>query len=195
MFFPQTAAQWHAALNDFPSILFLLALLFDLAGEATKRDTLRTAGFWTLIAGAAGGVAALVSGLIAEESIEHGGAVHLVMERHETLAISVTVLFVLLAGWRIWRRGRFVSAERPVYLTISTVGVLAVLWTAHLGGSMVYEYGGGIPTEVLEGALEERAAGHSHEGGEEHEHDEATSSQPADSAGHTHAPGTPPHEH
>jgi uncharacterized membrane protein len=194
--FPQTAAQWHAALNDFPSLLFALALVFDLAGDVTKRESLRTTAFWTLMAGAAGALLALGSGLVAEKTIEHGGMVHLVMERHETMAISVTVLFVLLAGWRLWRRGQMRSAERPVYLMISTVGVLAVLWTAHLGGSIVYEYGGGVPTSVLEGALQERAVGHSHGEGEEHDH-AAPTAAPADSAqgDHTHAPGTPEHEH
>lgn len=199
MFFPETAAQWHAALNDFPSILFIVALAFDLVGEATRRESLKAAGFWTLAVGAGGTVVALVSGLIAEESIEHGGAAHLVMERHETLAISVTVLFVLLAAWRIWRKNNLGPKERPSYYVIHVVGVLAVLWTAHLGGTLVFEYGGGVPTQVLEGALRERAAGHEHAEGEEHEpapaDTAAAADTAADSAGHTHPPGTPEHEH
>lgn len=192
MFFPETAAQWHAALNDFPSILFILALAFDLAGSATRRESLRAAGFWTLVIGAAGAIAALSSGLIAEETVEHGGSMHLVMERHETLGISITVLFVGLAVWRIWRKGQLGPRERPTYLTMSAVGVLAVLWTAHLGGTIVYEYAGGVPTRALEGALAERAADHEHEPGEEHEAPADTSEQSSD---HTDPPGTPAHEH
>ncbi|NIM49824.1 MAG: DUF2231 domain-containing protein [Gemmatimonadales bacterium] len=192
---PETAAQWHAALNDFPSILFILALAFDLVGEATKRDSLRATGFWLLVVGAAGTILALVSGLIAEESIEHGGSVHLVMERHETLAISVAILFGVLAAWRIWRKGNLRPKERPTYLTISAVGVLAVLWTAHVGGTIVYGYGGGVPTPVLEGALAERAAGHAHEPGEEHDDNTAEADSSAQGDDHTDPPGTPEHEH
>lgn len=33
----------------------------------------------------------------------------------------------------------------------------------------IYEYGGGIPTAVLEGALQERATAHTRGPGEEHE--------------------------
>ncbi len=195
--FPQTAAQWHAALNDFPSLLFIVALVFDLVGEATNRESLKAAGFWTLVAGALGTLTALVSGLIAESAIEHGGSVHLVMERHKTLGITVTVLFVLLAGWRVWRKGRLRSIERRTYLTIATVGALVILWTAHIGGTIVYEYGGGIPTAVLEGALQERATGHTHGPGEEHEEGETAVGEQADTAAadHTHPAATPPHEH
>ena len=167
----QTAAELHAALNDLPVILFILSVAFDLLGSATKQDSLKAAGFWTLVAGAVGALMAMFSGLSAEESIERGGQVRLVMERHETLAISVTVLVVGLAAWRIWRKGQFGAQERPVYLSIAVVGALAVFWVAHLGGTIVYRYGGGIPTSVMEGALQERAAGHSHGPGEEHEDD------------------------
>ena len=37
----------HAALNDLPAALLLVAVLFDLAGALTRRPSLRTAGFWT----------------------------------------------------------------------------------------------------------------------------------------------------
>ena len=194
--FPQTAAQWHAALNDFPSLLFIVALVFDLVGESTNRESLKAAGFWTLVVGALGTLTALASGLIAESTIEHGGSVHLVMERHKTLGITVTVLFVLLAGWRVWRKGQLRPIERRIYLTVATVGALAILWTAHIGGTIVYEYGGGIPTAVLEGALQERATEHTHGPGEEHEEGETAAGEQADTAAadHTHPAGTPPHE-
>jgi uncharacterized membrane protein len=188
---PETAAQWHAALNDLPSVLFILAVLFELVGDASRRDSLRATGFWMLVVGAAGAVLSVISGLMAEETIEHGGSVHLVMQRHETLAITFTVVFVILAAWRVWRRRTMGRRERPVYLTVATLGALGILWTAHVGGTIVYGYGGGIPTQVLEGALSERTLGHSHGPAEAEEEGEAD----ADTADHVDPPGTPPHEH
>jgi hypothetical protein len=56
-----------------------------------------------------------------------------------------------------------------------------------LGGEMVFDHGAGIPTAKIEVELQNREAGHEHEGG------------PAAAAESTHThqdpPGTPPHEH
>ncbi len=196
--FWNTFAEMHAALNDLPVVLLMASIIFDMVGGATKRESLNHAAYWTLVAGAAGIVLALISGLRAEGTIEHGGSVHLVIERHETLAITTTVLFVGLALWRIARHRRMTAKERPAYLTIGAVAVLFLIWTAHLGGTIVFRHGGGIPTTVMEGAMEERATGHSHAGVEEHEHDAVapdSTAGAAETGEHADPPATPEHEH
>ena len=52
----------HAALNDLPAALLLVAVIFDVLAAITKRPALRSAGYWTMIAGAVGGVLAVLSG-------------------------------------------------------------------------------------------------------------------------------------
>jgi uncharacterized membrane protein len=191
-----TPAEWHAALNDLPPALLLASVIFDWLGSATRRDSLKAAAFWTLVAGVAGAAFAVTSGLLAEGSIEHGETVHLVMERHETWAIAVSVAFALLAAWRIGRKGVLGPQERPTYLFAATVGALGIIYVAHLGGTVVFQHAGGIPTPALQEALAERTQEHEHAPGEEH-----APAMPADSAaakadtGHAHAPGTPPHQH
>jgi uncharacterized membrane protein len=205
----------HAALNDLPAALLLVAVLFDLAAVVTRRASLRTAGFWTLVAGAAGAALAVVSGLQAEEHLAHGEAVHRVMETHEELALITLGIFVVLALWRIVRERRMGSTERAVVLAASLGGVGALLATAVYGGKLVFDHAAGIPTEVLQAEMHERAEGHHHHGGEgeadEHGTDAdaepatgvdssaalgpaATATDSAHPAGHTHAPGTPPHK-
>jgi uncharacterized membrane protein len=205
----------HAALNDLPAALLLVAVLFDLAAVVTGRPSLRTAGFWTLVVGAAGAALAVVSGLQAEEHIDHGEAVHRVMGTHEELGLITLGVFVVLALWRIVRERRMGGTERAVVLAASLGGVGALLATAVYGGKLVFDHAAGIPTKVLEAEMHERAEGHHHHGGEgeadEHGTDEdagpakgadsATAVGPAAAAtdsgqpaGHTHAPGTPPHK-
>lgn len=190
-----TAAEWHAALNDLPPALLLASVIFDWLGTATKRDSLKAAGFWALVAGVVGAAFAVTTGLRAEGTIEHGETVHRVMEQHETWAIAVSVAFGLLAAWRIWRKGTLGPQERPTYLFAATVGALGIVYVAHLGGTIVFRHAGGVPTAALQEALTERTAAHEHAPGEEHE--EAAPSDTAAKAdtGHTHAPGTPPHQH
>ena len=197
----------HAALNDLPAALLLVAVLFDLASALARRPALRVVGFATMLAGAVGGVLAVISGLQAEEHIAHGEAVHRIMETHETLALTTLGIFAVLALWRVFREKRMGGAERGVSLALSLIGLGVLIATAALGGRMVFEHAAGIPTQVLQEEMHERAEGHHHHEGEadEPDHDHAApaptpseSTVAPDSAPaphtHTHAPGTPPHQ-
>jgi uncharacterized membrane protein len=200
----------HAALNDLPAALLLVAVLFDLVAALGRRPGARVVGYWTMLAGAIGGVLAVISGLQAEEHIAHGEAVHRVMETHEKLGLITLGIFGVVAAWRLVRERRMGGGERTAVLVLSVIGLGVLLATASYGGRLVFEHAAGIPTEVLESEMHERAEGHHHHGegdaeGVEHTdgHDEAApapATAPADSAApagqtHTHAPGTPPHKH
>jgi uncharacterized membrane protein len=185
----------HAALNDLPAALLLVAVIFDVLAAVTKRASLRTAGYWTMIVGAVGGGLAVLSGLEAEDHIAHGDAVHEVMERHETLAFVTLGVFAVLALWRIVREKRMSPRERNLALLVSVGGVGALLATSVLGGKLVFDHAAGIPTEVLQSEMHERAEGHHHDGSEAKEGEgQADSSTAAPDSGHTHPPGTPPHK-
>jgi uncharacterized membrane protein len=201
----------HAALNDLPAALLLVAVLFDLLGAATRRPGFRQVGFWTLVVGALGAGAAVLSGLQAEEKIDHGDAVHRVMETHEQLAFVTLGIFGVLAVWRIVRERRMGTVERSLGLAVSLGGLGVLIATAAYGGRLVFDHAAGIPTEVLQAELESRGAGHAHAPGEEHGDGDSAhpasattadsaGSSPADTAasstpGHSHAPGTQAHDH
>jgi uncharacterized membrane protein len=196
----------HAALNDLPAALLLAAVVFDLLAVFTRRPGFRPVAFWTLMVGALGGVVAVLSGLQAEDHIEHGDAVHRVMETHELLAFITLGTFGVLAVWRILREQKMGSAERGLVTALSLAGVGVLLATANYGGKLVFDHAAGIPTEVLQAESRERGREHHHAGGEaaggDHEHatpavnadSVATEPAPARGNGHTHPPGTPPHK-
>ena|SRR5215218_446247 len=176
----------HAALNDLPTALLLTAVLFDVLALATRRDAFRQASFWTLIVGAVGGAAAVISGLQAEEHIAHGEAVHRVMETHETLGLITLGVFGVLALWRLTRDRRMGKGERTLGVIASVAGVGVLVATAVYGGRLVFEHAAGIPTSVLQGEMHERSEGHHHSEGVELE---SSSTAPS----HVDPPGTPPH--
>jgi uncharacterized membrane protein len=186
----------HAALNDLPAALLLVAALFELLALATRKESFRQASFWTLIVGAIGGAAAVLSGLQAEENIAHGDAVHRVMKTHELLGFITLAIFGVLAAWRIWRERRMGTTERALALALSLGGAGVLIATAAYGGRLVFDHAAGIPTEVLTSETRERT--------EEHEHGPATAPMAGDSAAtaaapaagdHVDPPGTPPHSH
>jgi uncharacterized membrane protein len=184
----------HAALNDLPTALLLTAVLADVVALVSKREWLRQVSFATLVIGAIGGVAAVVSGLQAEENIEHGDAVHRVMETHEQLGLITLGVFGVLTVWRLLRERRMEFLERSVMLICSIAGVGVLFVTANLGGRLIFEHAAAIPTPVLEAELRERTGSHEHQSGEGHG-PEPTDSLPAPAAGHVDPPGTPPHTH
>ncbi len=151
----------HAALNDLPAALLLVSVLFDLVGAGTRRDTLKAAGFWTLIVGVLGLGAAILTGKLTEGVIDHTDRAHAVMETHETLAYIVLALFGLLALWRLARRGAWSPREQPVALTAGVIGVALLVYTAKLGGNLVFDHALGLPTARIQAITEERG-GHEH---------------------------------
>ncbi len=172
----------HAALNDFPAALLLVSVLFDVAGALLKRETLKTVGFWTLLTGVAGTAAAVAAGLLTEDVIDHSDQAHALMERHETFGLTVLAVFAVLAVWRLVRRGTWRPRELPVALAVGAVGVGLMVYTAQLGGALVFDHALGIPTARL-GAVEAERGGeaHEHAPGEEHDMEMADTTQ-ADTA-------------
>src|SRR5918997_1531092 len=158
----------HAALNDLPIALLIGAALFDVLAIVTKRVSFRLVSFWTLVLGAVGGVAAVVSGLQAEEHISHGDAVHRVMETHETLGLVTLAIFGLLALWRIVRERRMGSGERTAAVIVTLAGAGGLFATRLYGGRLVFDHAAGIPTTVLQGELRERGTDHTHDAGNDH---------------------------
>jgi uncharacterized membrane protein len=207
----------HAALNDLPAALLIGAVLFDLLAAATRREGLRIASFWTLMLGTLGAAAAVISGLQAEDHIAHGEAVHRLMETHERLALITAGIFAVLALWRLLRENRMGQAERALALALGLGGAGVLTATGVYGGKLVFEHAAGVPSEVLQNELHERAEGHHHHGEAEdhgdgdadHEHAEEAHEHPAPSAAgdsaaatdsgaparHVDPPGTPPHSH
>ena len=172
------ASRWHAVLNDLPAALLVAAVLFDLTGAAFKRESLKWAGIWTLWAGVIGGWAAVVAGKLAEESIEHGEAIHELMEQHEKLALITMGVFTLILAWKMYRRFMLPAAEEAVTRVLSVLGLAGVIWVGSIGGKLVFEHAAGVSNERLRNELIDRKA------------------MPGDTAaGHQHAPGTPPHTH
>lgn len=172
-------AETHAAFNDLAPALFVVGVAFEILGYVTKRASLTNAGYWALVAAALGAVLAVWSGLGAEDVIEHGSVVHRSIERHQTLAIMFTVFVIGMTAWRVWK-GPVLDARRfKQYLALAAIGTVGILWTAKVGGRIMFDHAGGIETRILESALTERAAGHAHAPGED-DHDDSGSPEAAD---------------
>src|SRR5437868_15451247 len=121
----------HAALNDLPVALLLASVVFDLAGAVLRKESLKAAGYWSLIGGVSGGGLAAITGLMAEGRLPpHAEASHAAMETHQTFAIVVVVFFAILAIWRTARRGMLGKQEQTIFTTAGVIGAGLLIFTA-----------------------------------------------------------------
>jgi uncharacterized membrane protein len=173
----------HAALNDLPAALLLTAVLLELLYLVRHKETFRAASYWTLVFGTVGTALAVGSGLLAEDVAPHSGAAHQIMENHETWGLVTLAIFVVVAGWRIWREKTMGRGERWAVLAVAIFGSSILIRTAQHGGDLVFNHATGISTDVLKDELEERAKGDHDENGQTEGHD------------HEHGDSAEAHEH
>ncbi|HTR19364.1 MAG TPA: DUF2231 domain-containing protein [Gemmatimonadales bacterium] len=175
--------RFHAAVNDFPAALLVATVLFDLGALIWKRESLKWASIWTLWLGVIGGWIAVLAGERASDIIEHGEAIHELMESHETWAIVTMSIFTVVLVWKLWRRFNEGRAESWLIRGITLFGLAILVRTGMLGGQLVFEHAAGIPKATMESEIKNREAGHHHGPGEEdhdHDHDAGTDSAHAE---------------
>ena len=134
----------HPMLVHFPIALLSATVFFDVLAQRWRREECRIASLYTLILGLAGALAAVASGAMVEEAVEHSGVPEQVLELHESLGFATFWIFAGLLGLRaaIWLEW---VQERPlVSLALGVIGVAVLLVASYFGGSLVYEYGAGV---------------------------------------------------
>lgn len=140
---------WNAALNHhpvfvhFPIVLWLTALLFEIASVWRREDSEHRAAVWLLWLGTASGVFAVLTGLNAQKIVPHGPAGR-VLEIHEQLMLSSFFLALGLSFFAYLSSRRLTHGLKIVIL----VGLLALAFLvtigADRGAEMVYRYGLGV---------------------------------------------------
>lgn len=156
----------HPMVVHFPVALLSAFLLTEIAAIASGSERLRFAATWMLCLGATGAVAAVVAGMHAAATVEHGEEVHAIIERHAAFGMTVAALSVVLSVVRIYVLRRPGAYVRAAYVLASVVMVAVMMLGADRGGLMVYTHGVGVAGQGGAGGMSGEAAGHAHD----HEH-------------------------
>ncbi len=153
----------HPALVHLPIAFILLSVGADLAARLTKseprRAAFRTVGFWSLIAGLAGGVLTIAAGYLDMNRAMLTPETQELVELHETIGWVLGIMLVILTGWRwlIWHRGQMTINTAYLLGAFLVLGI--TLFQGWYGGEMVYAYGAGVApagqgTETVQAAKE-----------------------------------------
>jgi len=149
----------HPMLVHFPIALLFASVLFDFASFLTGWEDFKRAGFWLLILGWVGGLAATVAGLLGEEIAKKAGVPESMIDRHELFAISTLALFALLIVVRIFFRKSWPRRGRLFYMGAALIGLSLLSATGYLGGDLVYRYGAGVQSKAAGAPLNQAKAG------------------------------------
>jgi len=125
----------HPMLIVFPLGLLATAVVFDVLYVSTGNRDLSTFSFWALIAGLVGGLSAAIFGLIDWLAIPAGTRAKRIGVWHGGGNLVVVALFALSLVSRLGRSAYLPDAV-PVILGLAGAGV--ALFTAWLGGELVY---------------------------------------------------------
>lgn len=134
----------HPVVVHFPIALLSTAVLFELLGFLLRRDDFRRFGFWLLVLGLVGGVAAAGFGWWGEGAVKAAGVPGDAIDRHESFAVATLIAFGLLLIFRRWARDRWSARDKAIYLAMAIAGLLLLATTGYFGGDLVYRYGAGV---------------------------------------------------
>jgi len=125
----------HPMLVAFPIGLWIASFAFDIAAMAQGDATLAAAGFYAVIGGCAGAVLAAIAGATdlfgvvpSRSSAKTRGYTHALLN------VCALVLFIIVAA----RRGGAAAMPDGLSLLLSAIGVILILCSGWLGGTLVY---------------------------------------------------------
>jgi uncharacterized membrane protein len=139
--------QLHPVIDHFTVALLIVAVLIDLvASMAPNRIWLRYTALTLMILGAIAAGGSYFTGDMELDRIWKalGQPAKDVLSTHAKLGTYLAITFGILALWRILiQAAGFMAGSRAIYLIVAIVAIVTLGYSAHLGGSLVYDYGAG----------------------------------------------------
>jgi uncharacterized membrane protein len=138
----------HPSVVHFPLTLVPLTLALDAVGWLTGRRAFCETARALMPVAAASALVAGTAGLLAQESVRAEGKAHDLLVTHRNLNLGLTAAVTGMAALRVTR-----DEPSAGYLLTGLLGVAGMLYTAYLGGKMVYARRVGVePDGVRPGA-------------------------------------------
>lgn len=135
--------NFHPIFVHFPIALLLVSLFIETLAVISKRSAWHRISLWNLCLGAAGAAVAVLTGREAEETAKHSFQIEQVLELHEKIGYAVLGAVLFVAAWRLITRDRLSGRFRWAAWFLLAGACGAMVFSAHLGGRLVYEFGVG----------------------------------------------------
>ncbi len=127
---------------------YLLAFIFQAGAYWLDSKPLRHAACFTHFTATIAILIAALSGRMEQMRVlaegKLGGEADILLNQHAILGYILILLFIMLLGWRIFRRGKYLREKKRSYISLMIVTAVILIYTSALGGKMVYQYGVGV---------------------------------------------------
>ncbi|MEO8332539.1 MAG: DUF2231 domain-containing protein [Gallionella sp.] len=212
--------NWHPVFVHFTVALLIVAaaihLLSHFMSNRELANQLTIVARWNLWIGVGFTLLTVAAGWYAYNTVNHDAPAHIAMTEHRNWAMATLVLFLGVAGWEYYLH-RHGKNKGWLFTGLLAIAAALLLSTAWHGGELVYRYGLGVMSmpkpegqghthehgdESLQGenadglaqSHDDASGEHAHDAEPDHKIPAADGAGTAPKAGHTHAPGTPPHK-
>lgn len=155
--------NFHPLLVHFPIALIAVIVALDFLAIVTKKKLFTDTATIVTYFAAAGAVATVITGLIAEDSVWHTKAAGELIDTHEVFGLIFLGIIILLAIFRLAFRDRLVGRLTWIAFLIALAGFGVITYGSYLGGEMVYHYGTGVKAAEDCAAKEASLEGQLHE--------------------------------
>lgn len=136
----------HPMIVHFPIALLIIGFLSDVVGTVWKKEFFSKAGFYLLILGTLGVLAAYFTGNLAGDGLTEAGPLKQALELHEEAAELSLWLMAATAVLRIAfvLTKKYKGVLQWAGLLLFFVGVLSVARTGYYGGELVFKHAAGV---------------------------------------------------
>ena len=135
-------ANIHPLIVHFPIAFLLAFFILDVIGSVFKNASWRLVATGLLYLGTLSAGLAVLAGLEAASTVEHGNNVHLIILQHKTIGFSILGLASFLSVWRLLSRVNGINGGANfIFLTLAAVLSVLIILGADLGGLLVYQHG------------------------------------------------------
>lgn len=136
----------HPLFVHFPVALLTTSLFFFAVAIIFRSSNWETAGRFTLYTGTAGALLAVLTGLVAYNSVPHMENVHEIMLAHQRGGYFILGGSIVLSLWRLIQRDLLLSRVKWFFLIGMFILNFTLAASGDLGAQMVFLYGVGVKT-------------------------------------------------
>lgn len=133
--------NFHPLIIHFPIALIIVILACDTIGFFFKKKSFFDVGTILSVFALAGAIAAVISGLVAEDSAWKIAQAHEALEDHETAAFIFLGFMAIYTAFRIVFRHKISEKLGWLSLLMALWGSAIVARVGYLGGEIVFHYG------------------------------------------------------